>query len=102
MTHGHEASQVAKQPRLVAVHKLGQRAAVVVVAATCNICIFSFNLLQVAGSMQQAVGSMQQQQAKLSKFHFGLLLAHLSGNENISQGLRGSTGGEGAKDCNEV
>lgn len=54
------AKQVAKQPRLVAVHKLGQRAAVVVVAATCNICIFSFNLLQVAGSMQHATGSRQQ------------------------------------------
>lgn len=39
---------------------------------------FSFNLLQVAGSMQHAT--------KLSKFHFGLLLAHLSGNENISPG----------------
>lgn len=48
---------------------------------------FSFNLLQVAGSRQHAT--------KLSKFHFGCLLAHLSGNENISPGGGGAGGGGG-------
>lgn len=55
------AKQVAKQSRLVAVHKLGQRAAVVV-AATCNICIFLLICYkwQAANSMQHATGSRQQ------------------------------------------